>query len=56
MQKLFLRILTFLLSAILSFMGVQNHVKDAGSPFKPEDADHALLLNVAVVSDLHTNG
>lgn len=55
MEKLFFRILAFFLSAVLSFLGVQFRVKDAGSPFKPEDAD-SLLLNVAVVSDLHTNG
>lgn len=55
MEKLYMRILAFFLSAVLSFMGTQNHVKDAGSPFKPEDAEQ-VLLNVAVVSDLHTNG
>ncbi len=55
MQKRLIRILAFLLSAVLSIMGAQNHVGDAGSPFSPEDAEH-VLLNAAVVSDLHTNG
>ncbi len=54
MQKTYIRILSLFLSVILSFMGMQNHVKDAGSAYAPEDADGA-LLNVAVVSDLHTN-
>lgn len=55
MQKLFIRILSFFLSAVLSVMGVVNHVKDAGSPYDVEDKE-GILLNVAVVSDLHTNG
>ena len=55
MQTLFLRIFSVLLSAILSFMGTYNHVSDAGKAYGPEDPD-GVLLNVAVVSDLHTNG
>ena len=55
MQKLFVRVLAFFVSAVLSFMGTQNHVKDAGLPFGPED-ETGILLNAAVVSDTHTNG
>ena len=56
MQIFFTRMLSVLLSLVLSFMGLQNHVKDAGNPYSPADEEHALLLNAAVVSDLHTNG
>lgn len=55
MQKLFVRVLAFFVSAVLSFMGTQNHVKDAGLPFGPEN-ETGILLNAAVVSDTHTNG
>ena len=55
MQTLLMRILSFLLSAILSVVGLQNRVGDAGSAYTADDEER-VLLNVAVVSDLHTNG
>lgn len=54
MQAFFIRFLSVLFSVILSLTGTVNRVADAGSAYAPEDAD-SVLLNVAVVSDLHTN-
>lgn len=55
MQTLFIRILSVLLSLLFSLTGTLVGVQNAGSPFSAEEESRA-LLNVAVVSDLHTNG
>ena len=55
MQRMVLRFLSFLLVFVLPIMGAVNRVADAGSPYAPADKD-GVLLNAAVVSDLHTNG
>ncbi len=54
MQAILLRFLSLLVAFLLPFMGAVNHTGDAGKPYAAEDKD-GVLLNAAVVSDLHTN-